>query len=59
MLFVNARSNAKRVEVNFEGGVPQGSSQQEEGMIDDPNEAMDINTIDNPDLRELSNSVLK
>lgn len=59
MLFVNARTNAKRVEMSFDGSVPQGSSQQDETMIDDPNEAMDINSIDNPDLRELSNSVLK
>lgn len=59
MLFANARSNAKRVEVSFEGNVPQGSSHQDDGAIDDPTEAMDINSIDNPDLRELSNSVLK
>lgn len=58
MLFANARSNARRVETTFEGNISQGSSQQDDTCMDDPTEAMDINNIDNPDLRELSNSVL-
>lgn len=59
MLFANARSNARRVESSFEVGGPPSSSHFDTSLIDDPTEEMDINSIDNPDLRELSNSVLK